>query len=678
MRAERRATTVRFVTLLYLIEFLKTCHLLFTTPGSSGRVVPAVPIHPIFALGEQSTRAVVAVLLASLAAFGLGVTCASSALTCATLVLLQLADVTRCVCWLQIITGLFCAFALEDLSGKLFSLATCYPPGLMVAAQWTWAGLHKLNPSFLFGDMELIDPIVLMLTGRSELLVPSRCCGAVLETIAGSWLLYVFAVRTHSRLHRWVCVPCIFLSAMHVFLLIRLIQLDWARAAWGWNVWFSILALLFWDEVADGTQNSDKVTGRNRPCSQSSLVSSAKIGFILVYAVLPALTMFGLMPMFLGHAIYNANVVRTYRLTQDQCRRAPNAHHTPWLQDTFEVQVEASSEEALEYIFPRLAGVVQQPAGRYIPKPTQAETLGEFDMPINGHATHNCRNVTFVFDGITRWYAPQLRPACASVTPVSPGRYDELLVVVWPWFFGFEAIIKELLGRLDEPQGADRREAEPGSACLMARYTPPRRLQHGYSQEDRWLLRVCRSSAEPSHDAPLVWKRIPAQNTMVSRTFRCEPPHGPRQAPSSPPLQLPRPHPPQPVPPLPPLPPRVLNRQIAPNREPPSLVAPPALPSLAPSLQQASPPSSPPQLTGGVLAHVSWVGGGKQMWLFNLTAAYPEKRISVWPHGQFEIRSMRSSVRRTVLWFADELAPPGQGQASTGVAADRYIEVPCE
>jgi hypothetical protein len=316
MRAARRATAVRFATLLYLIEFLKTCHLLFTTPGSSGRVVPVVPAHPIFALGEQSTRAVFAALLASLAAFGLGVTRASSAVTCAMLVLLQLADVTRCVCWLQTITGLFCAFALEDLSDTRFSLDSFYPPGFVVAAQWTWAGLHKLNPSFLFGDMQLIDPVVLMLTGRSELLVPSRLCGAILETLAGSWLLYVFAVRMQSPLHRWVCVPCIFLSAMHVFLLIRLIQLDWARAAWGWNVWFSILALLFWDEVAGGTQYSHKVTaGRSRPCSHSSMVSSAKIGFSLVYAVLPALTMFGLMPMFLGHAIYNANVVRTNRLT---------------------------------------------------------------------------------------------------------------------------------------------------------------------------------------------------------------------------------------------------------------------------------------------------------------------------------------------------------------------------
>ena len=230
---------------------------------------------------------------------------------------------------------------------------------------------------------------------------------------------------------------------------------------------------------------------------------------------------------------------------------------------------------------------------------------------------------------------------------------------------------------MDEPQDADHRETEPGSACLMAIYTPPRRLQHGYSQEDRWMLRVCRSSAEPSDDAPLVWKRISAQNSIVSRTFRCAP-YGLRQALFSRHLQLPWPSPSQPVPPPPPLPPLVLNRQIAPNGQPPSPVAPPPLPLFAPSLQQASPPSSPPRLTGGVLAHVSWLGEGKQKWLFNLTAASPEKTISVWPHGHFEVRSMRSSARLTVLWFADELAPRVQGQASTGVAEERYIEVPCE
>ena len=89
----------------------------------------------------------------------------------------------------------------------------------------------------------------------------------------------------------------------------------------------------------------------------------------------------------------------------------------PCPQDTFEVQVEASSQEALAHIFPRLAAVVQQPAGRYIPKPSSAETLGEFDMAISSRATHNCRNVTFVFNGIKRWYASQLRAACASRHP---------------------------------------------------------------------------------------------------------------------------------------------------------------------------------------------------------------------------------------------------------------------
>jgi len=88
----------------------------------------------------------------------------------------------------------------------------------------------------------------------------------------------------------------------------------------------------------------------------------------------------------------------------------------PCPQDTFEVQVEASSQEALAHIFPRLAAVVQQPAGRYIPKPSSAETLGEFDMAISSRATHNCRNVTFVFNGITRWYASQLRAAAHPVT----------------------------------------------------------------------------------------------------------------------------------------------------------------------------------------------------------------------------------------------------------------------
>ena len=627
MLPERRAYAVRVATLLYLLEFLGTCNLLFTTPGSSGRTIPVVPAHHIFALSEQSTRAAFAALIASLVAFGLGILKGSSAVACVLLVLLQLADVTRCVCWLQIITGLLCSFALEDLSTSRFSLRSGYPPGIMVAAQWMWAGLHKLNPSFLFGRQDLLDPIVMRLTGRPQLLMPARLCGAMLEALAGAWLLYVFTAGRHSAnaLHRWVGFPCSFLAVMHAILLVRLIQQDWARAAWGWNILFFAFAWLFWDEVsASGGQ--DKPQSRPRVRTQSVMV-----GFTFAYAVLPALTLFGLMPAFLGHAIYNANT----------------GH--------LDLQIEASSEEALAHIFPRLALMGLQPVGKFIPKPTTAESLSEFG---GRSLTRGSRNVTFVVDGSTRWY-------------------EELLVVAWPWFHGFEFIIKELVGAADEAHDSKHHPKEEidGSACVLALYTPPRLLHHGYSPMDRWVTQVCRSTRE-SDPARLVWKRASAENKEVFRTFRCAPSGLGREPNVQPSPRLPLPNPPPFMPPPPPLPPPSLGTHSAGStpwrsRTPAAL---PLRPPPAPPLVFASPPSLPPRLAGGVLAEVSWLGDdGRRVWVLNLTATFPERNISAWAHGYFEIRLMRSSVRRTVLWYADELMVPMQEQQQ-----ERYVDIPCE
>lgn len=299
---------IRLISVLHLLEYLYLPGKLFA-PGSS-RQVPTVPVLELFDFGEfwhlNIFMLLVSSLLSMFVSVGLRwrtVTQPSEIVILVSMILLQLADATRSQAWMQVSTGLFFVFLVQDVLG-IKHFGSVFPLGIPIASQWTFAGLAKIQPAFLFAEeQEIIDPIAKLVSDNSNFLVAIRLGGALSEGVGGLWLLYVFTFTMNAPknlFHRYCWIPMLVLACMHSFIFVRLYQMNWARAAWGWNAWFFGLICCFWSVVRNQADKTGAKSGR------SARAVTAVVVFF--FTIMPVASFFDAVPGIFGHEIYTHNV----------------------------------------------------------------------------------------------------------------------------------------------------------------------------------------------------------------------------------------------------------------------------------------------------------------------------------------------------------------------------------
>jgi len=190
----------------------------------------------------------------------------------------------------------------------LVALVCCPAPldtcRIMIAALYFWSGLEKLNPKFISEEFPwLMAPFVHSLPAAlryAALVVPIAEVGMALALLA----------RPLRR------AAVLGLILMHLFILTALGPLghNSNTVVWPWNVaMMALVTILFWREGRAG-----RCFVRGKP----SLVHDA---ILVLFAVMPALGLFGLWDDYLSFALYSGNKASgIIYLTDAACDRLPD------------------------------------------------------------------------------------------------------------------------------------------------------------------------------------------------------------------------------------------------------------------------------------------------------------------------------------------------------------------
>ncbi len=167
---------------------------------------------------------------------------------------------------------------------------------LMMASIYIWSGIQKLNYSFLFSTYpDLIEPLTNHLPDvLNTVLLKLGIIGPLAELFGG---VALFWKRTRLS-------GIIILTLVHFFILMMLGPLGKAIniIIWPWNISFMILLWMLFNDENSEFSLSMVFKDYRKPFTST---------IIILFGVLPALSFFGLWPMYFSSALYSGNKVKS-------------------------------------------------------------------------------------------------------------------------------------------------------------------------------------------------------------------------------------------------------------------------------------------------------------------------------------------------------------------------------
>lgn len=259
---------------------------------SPGRLYPSVPVFDFLptvapTLGYVWFGALVVLLvLAAVRARARVYAAAFVALACAYV----LFDESRLQPWLYQYLFMMLALAAHSRRGgdAREPLRAC---ALVVACVYFWSGVQKLNPQF-FAEVlpSLAAPYLARLPASfARLLTPLGALVPLTEICAGLLLLT----------RRWRRAGVVLALTTHAVVLLMFVPVRRNNVIWPWNVAMCAFVLILFRRGADGARDF-------LPRSALSLQTAA----LVLFGLMPALSLFGLWGQYLSSALYSGNVAR--------------------------------------------------------------------------------------------------------------------------------------------------------------------------------------------------------------------------------------------------------------------------------------------------------------------------------------------------------------------------------
>jgi hypothetical protein len=201
---------------------------------------------------------------------------------------------------------LFLMLALAAHSWEEIDARTCLRAcGLVVACVYFWSGVQKLNPQF-FGDVvpSLAGPyLARMPASFARLAVPLALLVPLIEICAGVFLLT-------RRLRR---VGVVLAVVTHAVVLMLFVPFRRNNVIWPWNVSMIAFVIVIFRREASGVRDF-------LPRRLLSLQTLA----VVLFGLMPALSLFGLWGQNLSAALYSGNVARAeFTVSKRVARRLP-------------------------------------------------------------------------------------------------------------------------------------------------------------------------------------------------------------------------------------------------------------------------------------------------------------------------------------------------------------------
>ena len=193
------------------------------------------------------------------------------------------------------------AYSREEIDART-SLRAC---GLVVACVYFWSGVQKLNPQF-FDEVvpSLAGPyLARMPASFARLAVPLAALVPLIEICAGVFLL----TRRFRR------VGVVLAVVTHAAVLMLFVPFRRNNIIWPWNVAMAAFVIVIFRREASGVRDF-------LPRRLLSLQALA----VVLFGLMPALSLFGLWGQNLSAALYSGNVARAeFTLSERVARRLP-------------------------------------------------------------------------------------------------------------------------------------------------------------------------------------------------------------------------------------------------------------------------------------------------------------------------------------------------------------------
>ncbi|HVF44696.1 MAG TPA: MauE/DoxX family redox-associated membrane protein [Pyrinomonadaceae bacterium] len=260
---------------------------------SPGRLYPAVPVFDFL---PRVAPAVGYVWLVALVALLVLVAVrprprAHAAAFVALASLYVLFDESRLQPWFYqylFMTAALAAYSWRDGEDAREPLRAC---ALVVACVYFWSGVQKLNPQF-FAEVlpSLAAPYLARLPASfARLLTPLGALVPLTEICAGLMLLT----------RRWRRAGVVLALITHAVVLLLFVPFRRNNVIWPWNAATAAFVLILFRRGADGPRDF-------LPRRALSLQTAA----LVLFGVMPALSLFGLWGQYLSSALYSGNVAR--------------------------------------------------------------------------------------------------------------------------------------------------------------------------------------------------------------------------------------------------------------------------------------------------------------------------------------------------------------------------------
>lgn len=162
---------------------------------------------------------------------------------------------------------------------------------LVVACVYFWSGVQKLNPQFFAEVMpSLVAPYVERLPALfARLLTPLGVLIPLTEICAGLMLLT----------RKWRRAGVVLALATHATVLLMFVPVRRNNVIWPWNVAMAAFVLILFRRGAGGVRDF-------LPRRALSIQTAA----LVLFGLMPALSLFGLWGQYLSSALYSGNVAR--------------------------------------------------------------------------------------------------------------------------------------------------------------------------------------------------------------------------------------------------------------------------------------------------------------------------------------------------------------------------------
>ena len=178
---------------------------------------------------------------------------------------------------------------------------------IVLVGNWMWAGMHKVNPSFLSNSVAIVDEVLAWVLVE-EAVERNRMRWHLVVALgeAGAGMILLIAgcrgmEKAGKVLRACVRIAVVHLAVMHCVIVMQLLRLKWNYSVIGWNVSCLLLVVTLWRpwwQWRAEIRNDDTST-----VSQST----SQVLAVFCFVLMPSLVTLGRLDPYLGCAVYTEN-----------------------------------------------------------------------------------------------------------------------------------------------------------------------------------------------------------------------------------------------------------------------------------------------------------------------------------------------------------------------------------